>query len=212
MFIGMFVFIFGAFTAAQGASMGPDVAKATKSAAKIFSVIRRPSTIDPLSEEGTTPYSGAFNGTIEFKDVWFRYPTRLQQWVFKGLNLKINQNDAIAIVGESGQGKSTFINLVMRFYDPEFGQVLIDGVDIKTVNVSHLRQKLGLVMQEPILFNYTLTENILYGKLNASNEEVQNAAQVANAREFIESKELSSAFSDEPAALKEQMASNEYKE
>jgi len=115
-------------------------------------------------------------------------------------------------VGESGQGKSTFINLVMRFYDPEFGQVLIDGVDIKEVNVAHLRKKLGLVMQEPILFNYTLTENILYGKLDASNEEVQNSAQIANAREFIESKELSQAFSDEPASLKIQMQSAEYKD
>merc|ERR1712048_1223158 len=82
----------------------------------------------------------------------------------------------------------------------------------KTVNVAHLRKKLGLVMQEPILFNYTLTENILYGKLDASNEEVQNAAQIANAREFVESKELSQAFSDEPASLKIQMQSAEYKD
>jgi len=78
MFIGMFVFIFGAFTAAQGASMGPDVKKATKAASKIFSIIRRPSTVDPLDGSGATPYGEAFTGTIEFKDVWFRYPTRLQ--------------------------------------------------------------------------------------------------------------------------------------
>ena len=76
-----------------------------------------------------------FRGEIEFKDVWFRYPTRLNQWIFKGLNLKINPNESIAIVGESGQGKSTFINLVMRFYDPEYGTVLIDGVDIREYNI-----------------------------------------------------------------------------
>lgn len=87
----MFVFIFGAFTAAQGASLGPDVAKATKAATKIFSIIERPSKIDALAKSSASSSAAeAFNGTIEFKDVWFRYPTRLQKWVFKGLNLKIN--------------------------------------------------------------------------------------------------------------------------
>ena len=73
----------------------------------------------------------------------------------------------------------------MRFYDPEFGQVLIDGVDVRTMNVNSLRKRLGLVQQEPMLFNYTLKENILYGRLDASNEEIYRAAQQANALEFI---------------------------
>ena len=77
--------------------------------------------------------------------------------------MKINQNDTIAVVGESGQGKSTLISLIMRFYDPEFGQVLIDGVDVREYNVKELRAKMGLVNQEPTLFNYTVKENILYG-------------------------------------------------
>ena len=93
----------------------------------------------------------------------------MNQWVFKGLNLKINSNEAIAIVGESGSGKSTFINLVMRFYDPEFGQVLINGVDIKRYNIEELRERMGLVMQEPTLFNYTVRENVLYGNPKAKN-------------------------------------------
>lgn len=105
-----------------------------------------------------------FKGEIEFIDVWFRYPLRPKQWVFKGLNLKINPKDCIAIVGESGQGKSTFINLLMRFYDADFGQILIDGVDVKKYNIRELRQRMGLVMQEPTLFNYTIKENVLYGK------------------------------------------------
>ena len=179
MFIAMFCFVFGAFTAAQSMSMGPDLNKATKAAQKIFLVMRRPSMVDPLSDEtkAATPVPAeGFRGEIEFRDVWFRYPTRLQQWVFKGLNLKINQNDCIAIVGESGQGKSTFISLVMRFYDPEFGTVLIDGVDVKTLSVKDLRCRLGLVMQEPSLFNYSLLENILYGRLDATNEDVKQAA------------------------------------
>ena len=86
----MFVFLFGAITAAQAGAMGPDVGKAKKAATKIFSIIARPSKIDALSKLSGSPPAEAFNGTIEFKDVWFRYPTRLQKWVFKGLNLKIN--------------------------------------------------------------------------------------------------------------------------
>lgn len=194
--------------------MGPDINKAKKAALKVFYIIARPSKIDVSSEETKNakkvPAEG-FKGEIEFKDVWFRYPTRLQQWVFKGLNLKINSNDAIAVVGESGQGKSTFINLVMRFYDPEFGQVLIDGVDVKTLNVNDLRTRIGIVMQEPQLFNYSLAENILYGKLNASNEEIYNSAAIANALEFIESKELSTAFDDNPASLLEAVNSANFK-
>ena len=68
--------------------------------------------------------------------MWFRYPTRRDQWIFKGLNLKINPRDNIAIVGESGQGKSTLISLIMRFYDPDFGTVLVDGVDVRQYNIS----------------------------------------------------------------------------
>ena len=77
--------------------------------------------------------------------------------------------DSIAIVGESGQGKSTMINLIMRFYDPDFGTVLIDGVDVKEYDINQLRNRMGLVMQEPTLFNYTVKENILYGNIKASN-------------------------------------------
>jgi ATP-binding cassette subfamily B (MDR/TAP) protein 1 len=72
---------------------------------------------------------------IQFKDVWFRYPTRKNEWVFKGLNLTINHNESIAVVGESGSGKSTMVNLILRFYDPDFGQVLIDGIDIKNYDL-----------------------------------------------------------------------------
>jgi len=100
----------------------------------------------------------------------------------------------------------------MRFYDPEFGTVLIDGVDVKTLSVKDLRCRLGLVMQEPALFNYSLLENILYGRLDAGNQEIYAAAEVANALEFIESKELSQAFDDDAASLKEAMESDAFKE
>ena len=127
------------------------------------------------SIRGIAYLTDMFTGKIEFKGVWFRYPTRLHEWVFKGLDLTIEPNDTIAIVGESGQGKSTFINLVMRFYDPEFGEILIDGVDIKSYDIRELRRSMGLVMQEPTLFNYSIRDNILYGKPQASNQEIREA-------------------------------------
>jgi len=79
------------------------------------------------------------DGIIEFKDVWFRYPTRKEDFVLRGLNLKISPNEQVALVGESGCGKSTFVNLMMRFYDVDFGEILLDGVNIKDYNLHSLR-------------------------------------------------------------------------
>ena len=78
--------------------------------------------------------------------MWFRYPTRTSEWIFKGLNLTIRKNESIAIVGESGCGKSTLVNLILRFYDVNFGEILVDGVNIKSYKLSELRAKMGLVM------------------------------------------------------------------
>lgn len=82
----------------------------------------------------------------------------------------------MAIVGESGCGKSTLINLIMRFYDPDFGEILVDGVNIKQYNLHYLRKQMGLVMQEPSVFNYSILENILYGDTGALNSDVRQAA------------------------------------
>jgi ABC-type multidrug transport system fused ATPase/permease subunit len=118
----------------------------------------------------------SYVGLIEFKNVWFRYPTRKNDWVLKGLNLTIKPNETVALVGESGCGKSTLMSLLLRFYDPDSGDILIDGVNIKEYSISSLRNLMGLVMQEPTLFNYTISENILYGKLEAKNSEIIEAA------------------------------------
>lgn len=93
------------------------------------------------------------------------------------------------MVGESGCGKSTFVNLLMRFYDVDFGEVLLDDRNIKDYNLHDLRKAISLVMQEPIIFNYSILENILYGKTNAKDSEVLKATEDANAREFIEGKD-----------------------
>lgn len=128
-----------------------------------------------------------FQGAIEFQGVWFRYPTRKNDWILKGLDLKIAPNETVALVGESGCGKSTLVSLILRFYDVNEGRILLDGVDIRDYDLVSLRHSLGLVQQEPILFNYTIAENVLYGSPNAYNREVTQATQVANATEFIES-------------------------
>jgi ATP-binding cassette subfamily B (MDR/TAP) protein 1 len=133
--------------------------------------------------------------------VWFRYPTRKNEWVFKGLNLKILPNESVAVVGESGCGKSTLVNLILRFYDPSQGEVLIDGVNVKKYNLKDLRYRIGLVMQEPTLFNYTVKENILYGNSGALDSEICESAKIANAIEFIESKALFSSFEDSASIL-----------
>jgi ATP-binding cassette subfamily B (MDR/TAP) protein 1 len=125
-------------------------------------------------------------GEIEFRDVWFRYPTRKEDFVLKGLSIKIDPNEQVALVGESGCGKSTFVNLLMRFYDPDFGGVYLDGVNIKDYNLHDLRKAISLVMQEPVIFNYTILENVLYGKSDASNDEVYAATSISNSNEFIE--------------------------
>jgi ABC-type multidrug transport system fused ATPase/permease subunit len=107
--------------------------KAKKAALTIFSFIDIPSKINAvdIKPEAINIDDRTFKGEIEFKDVWFRYPTRKNEWVFRGLNLKLHPNESVAVVGESGSGKSTLVNLVLRFYDPDHGQVLIDGIDIK---------------------------------------------------------------------------------
>jgi ABC-type multidrug transport system fused ATPase/permease subunit len=101
--------------------------------------------------------------------------------------LKINRNETVALVGESGCGKSTLVSLLLRFYDVDEGQILIDGVNIKSWDLPSLRKAIGLVQQEPTLFNYTVAENIIYGESYAKNSEIRAASQVSNATEFIES-------------------------
>ena len=105
----------------------------------------------------------------------------------------------------------TFINLVMRFYDPEHGQVLIDGCDVRDYNIHDLRYQMGLVMQEPTLFNYPIKDNILYGAKTASNVQIMDAATLAYATEFIEGGEEALVFENNPASLLNAMLSDTYK-
>lgn len=122
-------------------------------------------------------------GSVSFKDVSFRYGDGPD--ILKNFNLDIKPGMSVAIVGETGAGKSTIINLLSRFYEPVSGQILIDGVDYKKRSINWLHSNLGYVMQTPHLFSGTIKSNIKYGKLDATDQEVEAAAKIANAHEFI---------------------------
>ena len=126
-------------------------------------------------------------GAIEVRDVVFAYPTAKEHNVCNGYSLAIPAGQTVALCGPSGSGKSTIIQLIERFYDPQSGSIMLDGVDIKTLNVRWLRQQLGLVGQEPVLFQGSVADNIGYGKAGgaASQEEIEEAARMANAHQFI---------------------------
>ena len=119
------------------------------------------------------------------RDVTFAYPSAPDHIVSKDLNLSITAGQMVALVGPSGCGKSTLIQLLERFYDPTAGSVLLDGADLKTLNLKWLRQQIGLVGQEPILFLGSVSDNIGYGKEGATKEEIEAAAKMANAHGFI---------------------------
>mmetsp|Transcript_23996 Transcript_23996/g.35489 ORF Transcript_23996/g.35489 Transcript_23996/m.35489 type:complete len:1339 (+) Transcript_23996:92-4108(+) len=120
-----------------------------------------------------------------FRDVRFSYPTRPDIEVFKGLNLAVKRGETLALVGPSGGGKSTTIQLIERFYDPISGTIDFEGTPMKELNIQFLRDQFGLVGQEPILFNTTIAENIRYGCQSASREEIEDAARKSNAHNFI---------------------------
>ena len=122
---------------------------------------------------------------IKFTNVKFHYPSRKEALLLKGLSLGVQPGQTAALVGPSGGGKSTIVQLLQRFYDPVEGNITIDGVDLKDFDLRWLRSQIGLVSQEPILFEGTVAENIRYGKYNATEEEVIDAAKMANAHNFI---------------------------
>lgn len=150
---------------------------------KIFETINRKPDIDPYSIDGRVLED--IKGDVELRDVDFSYPSRPNDMIFSGFSLRVASGIKLALVGESGSGKSTIISLVERFYDPQRGEILIDGINIKEFQVRWIRGKIGLVSQEPVLFASTIRDNIAYGKDGASLEEIRGAAELANAAKFI---------------------------
>ncbi|KAJ8919087.1 hypothetical protein NQ315_012072 [Exocentrus adspersus] len=124
-------------------------------------------------------------GNIKFRKVHFQYPSRKEAKILQGLDLDIDAGETVALVGTSGCGKSTVVQLIQRFYDPVEGEVYIDGKNLRDLDLTWLRNNIGVVGQEPVLFGTTIKENILFGNRKATEEDIKNAAKKANAHEFI---------------------------
>ncbi|XP_032108922.1 phosphatidylcholine translocator ABCB4 isoform X2 [Sapajus apella] len=178
-----FSILIGAFSVGQAAPCIDAFANARGAAYVIFDIIDNNPKIDSFSERGHKPDS--ITGNLEFNDVHFSYPSRANIKILKGLNLKVQSGQTVALVGSSGCGKSTMVQLIQRLYDPDEGTINIDGQDIRNFNVSYLREIIGVVNQEPVLFSTTIAENIRYGRGNVTMDEIKKAVKEANAYEFI---------------------------
>ncbi len=169
-----------------------EMQSARASAERVFSLINQPLTITD-DEKVVEKYGDFFNpkveawpdikGEIEFKDVSFAY--REGERVLENFNLKVRAGETIALVGETGSGKSTIVNLLCRFYEPNSGKILIDGIDYKEMPQAWIHQNLGYVLQTPHLFSGTIKENIRYGNLEATDQDIIEACKLVNCHEFI---------------------------
>ena len=182
-FVSIMMMVFPAVQIAGTFINATDFKAATSAAQQLFNFIGLATLIDPLSKSGR--YLPKVTGSVELRDVHFAYPSAHAHPILRGLSVRVEEGTVCALVGASGSGKSTIIALMERFYDPHSGTILLDGVDISTLNVRWLRAQLGLVSQEPVLFQGTVEENIRYGKEGATREEVEAAAVMANAHGFI---------------------------
>ncbi|PNT72645.1 hypothetical protein BRADI_2g47347v3 [Brachypodium distachyon] len=181
-----FALVLAAVGVSQASALASDATKARDSAISVFSILDRKSKVDSSSDEGLTLEN--ITGNIDFCNVSFKYPSRPDVQIFSDFTLHIPSRKTIALVGESGSGKSTIIALLERFYDPDSGRISLDGVEIKSISISWLRDQMGLVGQEPVLFNDTIRANITYGKHGeVTEEEIMAVAKAANAHEFISS-------------------------
>lgn len=153
-------------------------------ASKLFETIRRKPAIDPYNMNGVV--LDDIKGDVELRNVHFSYPSRPNERVLMGLSLTVPSGTTLALVGESGSGRSSVINLVERFYDPQSGEVMIDRINIKQFQLKWIRGNIGLVSQEPVLFALSIRENIAYGKSGATLEEIRMAAELANVANFID--------------------------
>lgn len=170
------------YTAYAGSSMFglssfySELMKGAGAASRLFELQDRQPTIHPTKGRRVD----SARGPIRFENVSFSYPTRPAVTIFKDLNFEIPQGSNVAIVGPSGGGKSTIASLLLRFYNPNTGRVLIDGKDISQMNAKSLRRRVGVVAQEPVLFSGSVAENIAYAKPDATRAEIVTAARKAN--------------------------------
>ena len=158
---------------------GYNIPKGLASMERVDKILK---AVNTIKEPANPKHIASFEHQIEFRHVSFRYG---EQWVLKDVNLVIEKGKTVALVGQSGSGKSTLVDLIPRYYDVQEGEVLIDGINVKNLGIHDLRQLIGNVNQEAILFNDSFRNNITFGVDNATQEQVEQAARIANAHEFI---------------------------
>ncbi|WP_337387056.1 ABC transporter ATP-binding protein [Prevotella sp.] len=158
---------------------GYNIPKGLASMERVDKILK---AVNTIKEPAHPKHIASFEHQIEFRHVSFRYG---EQWVLKDVNLIIEKGKTVALVGQSGSGKSTLVDLIPRYYDVQEGEVLIDGINVKDLGIHDLRQLIGNVNQEAILFNDSFRNNITFGVDNATQEQVEQAARIANAHEFI---------------------------
>ena len=159
--------------------------RAIASAKRIRQVLEEVPDID--DRDADEPDRTVMEGAIEFRDVSFRYYKNSEEYVLKHINLSIPAGSTVGIIGSTGCGKSTLVSLIPRLYDPDEGEVLVDGVDVKDYRLRNLRDGVGMVLQKNTLFTGTISENLRWGREDASDEEVREASQMAQADKFVSS-------------------------
>ncbi|CAF1337937.1 unnamed protein product [Rotaria sordida] len=189
-YIGVFqvfaVITYATIAFGRSASMVPNYSRAKEASIRIMNLNARQSRIDP-DNENEGEILERVRGVLEFRDVSLKYPSRKESRVLRHLSFTCNKGEATGIVGPSGSGKSTCIALLERFYDPQRGKVLLDGHDLRTINVKWLRSIIGLVQQEPVLFNISIRDNIAYGDTTRefTDAEIYEAARQADIHDTI---------------------------
>ncbi|XP_054157708.1 ATP-dependent translocase ABCB1-like [Oppia nitens] len=179
--------ILGTGMVGQSVAFTPDYQKGKIAAGRIFKLL------DRVPKIIVNPFSGLkpdkCEGIVKFSDLQFTYPTRPDQKILKGLSFEVSKGQTVALVGSSGCGKSTIIQLIQRFYDTDSGEIKLDNKSLNNLNIQWLRNKLGIVSQEPILFGYSIAENIAYGDNSrvVPMDEIVRAAEKANIHSFIKS-------------------------
>ncbi|CAM8936252.1 unnamed protein product [Rhodiola kirilowii] len=177
---------------AEAGSMTSDLAKGSAAVASVFAILDRQSLIQGSSKQvgdkdSKTTNMPKMEGRIEIRNVHFAYPSHPETPVLRNFCLEVKAGQSVGLVGKSGCGKSTVIGLIQRFYDAEKGSVRVDGVDIREMDLQWYRMHMALVSQEPVIFSGSVRDNIAFGKIDASENEVVEAARAANAHEFISS-------------------------
>jgi subfamily B ATP-binding cassette protein MsbA len=164
-------------------SVNNRIQESTSAAKRVFEIL----DIEPDIKEAPNAIElKEFKDEIVFENVWFSYNgTKNGDFILKGINLKVKKGEILAIVGPSGAGKSTLVDLIPRFYDPTKGRILIDGIDLRMIKIKSLREKIGIVTQETILFNDTIRNNIAYGLEDCPIDKIIEVAKAANAHDFI---------------------------